>query len=107
MKNKTFYWSLVTLTVLMTILSPQLRHVEARGYWATYTHTKTIKWGEGLYHQHSHALALDGYAYVHSSTGSYSIQDEWDAPTLHVWITNTDTEDITVTFKCKLYIYDA
>ncbi|MHA2276205.1 MAG: hypothetical protein ACXAC2_10575 [Candidatus Kariarchaeaceae archaeon] len=95
---------MVSFAILALMLSTQIQIVESRGYWETYTHTKTIKWGEGLYHRHTHEGALTGYAYVHSSTGSYSFQDEWDAPTLHVWITNTDTEDIIVTFKCKFYV---
>lgn len=104
MKRKSVYFGLISLVILTLVLSTQPLHAKTRGYWETYTHTKTIKWGEGLYHIHKHEGALSGYAYVQSSTGSYSFEYDWDEPNLHVWISNTDNEDITVTFKCKFYV---
>jgi len=93
---------LATLLAL-AVLTPVMQ-VQGRGWWEYYTHSDTIGTGMGLYHRHNHEGALDGYGYVVSSTGDYTLVDDWNSPDLEVWIINDDTHSIDVTFRCYFYV---
>jgi len=97
---------LVLTALISTAFLVPLLQVEAttRGYWESYTYTKTIGTGQGYYHQFKHESALVAYASIRSSTGECSLTYIWDAPWLYVWIVNDDTHSITVTWKEYFYV---
>ncbi len=97
----------IVLTALI-VLAIAIPFAQAKprplGWWEYYTHSETIAQGHGIYHQHKHEGALNGYGYIVSASGDYAFADNWDAPWLYVWITNEDTGSIDVTWRCYFYV---
>lgn len=107
--KKTRYMipALIAICVTIAILAVPIHSksdVSTRGWWETYTYTRSIPKGTGIVHYHIHESALSAYAYLVSSTGEADLDFEWEAPVLMVVIRNLDDKKITVTWRERFYV---
>ncbi len=99
-RKKILIASLIAAIALAPLLAAQ---ADEKGVWVYYTYKTTIPVGEGYYHECNHAGAQDAYATVTKASGDYTLDYEWDSPTLRVWISNDDTVAISVTWREYFY----